>query len=199
MNCCKCNIETVVTEAIKGGVDAVQLREKNASIQEIISLGRKLQVLLRKWNIPLIINDRVDIAMALDADGVHLGQRDMPYHLARRLLGNEKIIGISVSNKEQAYEAQHWDINYLGVGPIFETSTKQDTSPVIGVEDLRQICNITRHPVIGVGGINVANAQSVLTAGANGIAVVSAVCSASNPMLVSKRLFDIVNLYHGNL
>ena len=196
MNCCKCNIETVVTEAIKGGVDAVQLREKNASTREMIELGRKLQVLLHKRNVPLIINDRVDVAMALNADGIHLGQRDMPYRLARKLLGNEKIIGISVSNSEQAHEAQQWDVNYLGVGPVFATSTKLDTSPVIGTEGLRQIRSISKHPIIAVGGINITNAHSVLTAGANGIVVVSAICGASNPMLVSKRLFDIVNSYH---
>ncbi len=199
LNCRKCDIETVVSEAVKGGVDAVQLREKNASTREIIELGRKFQVLLHKQNIPLIINDRVDIALALNADGVHLGQKDMPYHSARRLLGDKKIVGISVSNKEQAYEAQQWDVNYLGVGPVFETSTKQDMSPMIGIEGLRQICNISKHPVIGVGGINVTNAHSVLIAGASGIAVVSAICGASNPMSVSKQLFDVVNLYHGNL
>lgn len=196
MNCCRCDIEDVVAEAIQGGVDAVQLREKNASTQEIIDIGKKLQVLLHKHNIPLIINDRVDIAMALNADGVHLGQRDMPCHLARKLLGNKKIIGISVSNSEQAHEAQQWDVNYLGVGPVFATSTKLDTSPVIGTEGLRQIRSISKHPIVAVGGINVASARSVLTAGANGIAVISAICGASNPMLVSKQLFDIVNSYH---
>jgi thiamine-phosphate pyrophosphorylase len=196
LNCRQSNIETVVAEAIKGGVDAVQLREKNVSTREIIELGRKLQVLLHKHNIPLIINDRVDIAMALDADGVHLGQRDMPYHLARKLLGNKKIIGISVSNSEQAHEAQQWDVDYLGVGPVFETSTKLDTSPVIGIEGLQQICSISEHPIIAIGGINVTNAYTVLTAGVNGIAVVSAICGANNPMLVSKQLFDIVGSYY---
>lgn len=199
LNCCRCDIEDVVAEAIQGGVDAVQLREKNASTQEIIDIGKKLQVLLHKHNIPLIINDRVDVAMALDADGVHLGQRDMPYFLARKLLGNEKIIGISVSNKEQAYEAQQWDVNYLGVGPVFKTSTKLDTSPAIGVEGLQQICNISKRPIIAIGGINVANAYSVLTAGANGVAIVSAICGAGNPMSVSKQLFGIIDSYYGNL
>ncbi|KPJ67837.1 MAG: thiamine-phosphate pyrophosphorylase [Coxiella sp. DG_40] len=196
LNCHQCDIETVVTEAIKGGVDAVQLREKNASTQEIIELGKKLQVLLYKHNVPLIINDRVDIAMALNANGVHLGQKDMPYHSARKLLGNKKIIGISVSNSEQAHKAQQWDVNYLGIGPVFETSTKLDTSPVIGIEGLRRICSISKHPIIAIGGINVTNAHSVLSAGATGIATVSAICGANNPMLVSKQLFEIVSSYH---
>ncbi len=185
------SIEDIVKKAIKGGVDAIQLREKNATTAEILSIGARLKKILH--NIPLIINDRIDIALALDADGVHLGQKDMPYNTARKLLGPDKIIGLTVANQEQATAAEQLDINYLGVGPIFATQTKSNPATTLGIEKLRQICKISRHHICAIGGINPDNAAKVICTGANAIAVVSAICNAKDPEVISKKLRQIVN------
>ena len=192
-DCKQHNIEDVVTKAIQGGVDAVQLREKNASTEEILHIGKKLQVILHKYNLPLIINDRVDIALALDVDGVHLGQTDMPYDVARKLLGPDKIIGLTVANQEQAKIAEALDADYLGVGPIFPTQFKKKLAPLLGIPGLEKIRKISKHHICAIAGINPANAGSVLSAGADGIAVVSAICAAQDPKSVSQKLRNIIN------
>ncbi len=175
------NMEWIVEEAIKGGVTMVQLREKNCSTRDFIELAIRLKQKLVQFNVPLIINDRADVALAADADGLHIGQSDMPYEMARRLLGAEKIIGLSVENMEQVYEANNLNVDYIGISPVFSTATKTDTARPFGLEGIRQVMAVTRHPTVAIGGIKSSNATAVMQAGANGIAVVSAIISANNP------------------
>jgi len=175
------NMEWIVEEAVKGGVTMVQLREKECSTREFIDLAKRLKYKLAPYQVPLIINDRVDVALAADADGIHIGQSDMPYDLARRLLGRYKIIGLSVENMDQVYEANRFEVDYIGISPVFSTPTKTDTATPFGLEGIRQVMAISKHPAVGIGGINGENASAIMQAGANGIAVVSAICSANNP------------------
>ena len=175
------DMEWIVEEAVKGGVTMVQLREKDCSTREFIELAIRLKQTLAPFNVPLIINDRLDVALAADADGLHIGQNDIPYALARELLGRKKIIGISVENLEQVHEANNLDIDYIGISPVFSTATKTDTCAPFGLEGIQQVMDITRHPAVAIGGINTDNATGVMQAGAHGIAVVSAICSANNP------------------
>lgn len=174
-------MEWIVEEAVKGGVTMVQLREKECSTREFIDLAILLKRQLAPYQVPLIINDRVDVALAADADGIHIGQSDMPYDVARRLLGREKIIGLSVENMDQVYEANHFDVDYIGISPVFNTPTKTDTATPFGLEGISQVMAISKHPAVGIGGINAENASAIMQAGANGIAVVSAICSANSP------------------
>lgn len=188
------DIEWIVEEAVKGGVTMVQLREKDCSTREFIELAIRLRQKLASFNIPLIINDRADVALAADADGFHIGQSDMPYEIARRLLGKEKIIGLSVENMEQVHEANRLDVDYIGISPVFNTSTKSDTNAPFGIEGIRHVTAISKHPTVAIGGINCHNAVAIMQAGANGIAVVSAICSADNPQEAAFELKKIIAL-----
>lgn len=182
------SLECVVSEAIKGGVTFVQLREKEASTHDFLQQALLLKSLLRPTGIPLIINDRLDIAMAVDADGVHLGQSDMPWMEARKMLGPAKWIGISVESYEDALKANDMDINYIAYSPVFDTPTKTDTHKALGLEGVQKISAITRHPSVAIGGIHADNAARVIEAGAGGIAVVSAIMSAPDPCAAAKAL-----------
>ncbi len=181
-------LEYIVEEAVKGGVTIVQLREKNASTREFYELALNLKKLLRPYKVPLIINDRLDIALACDADGLHIGQSDMPYEVARKILGRNKIIGLSVENVEDAIEANKLDIDYIGISPVFSTSTKTDTALALGLQGVRDITNISKHPSVGIGGLNLSNAKDIINAGANGISVVSAIMSAHDPKEAATEL-----------
>ena len=190
--CCGRQIEEVVSASVNGGVTAVQLREKNCSTREYIQLARNIKKILEPFAVPLIVNDRVDVALAVGADGVHIGQSDMPYRDVRRLMGSDAIIGVSVETREQAMEAEDWEVDYLGVSPILSTPTKTDTATAWGIEGLCSLRLESSHLLVAIGGINSSNAASVLEAGADGIAVVSAICSAENPEEASRRLRAIV-------
>lgn len=185
------DLEWVVSEAVKGGVSIVQLREKEASTREFVELATRLKNVLQPAGVPLIINDRIDVALAADADGVHIGQSDMPYGIARRLLGPDKIIGLSVENPEEVEEANALDVDYIAVSPVYGTPTKTDTAPPFGLEGLRRAVQIARHPVVAIGGMNERTAPDVFAAGADGIAVVSAICSAPDPRVAAERLARI--------
>jgi len=190
------DIETIlhiILQAIKGGVFIVQLREKTISTKNFVYKATKIKSILDQKNIPLIINDRVDVALAIDAAGIHLGQDDIPYDLARKLLGKNKIIGLSVSTAEEIEQARTWDVDYFGVGAIFKTQTKDMKNPVLGLEGLKKIRNITAKPIIGIGGINKTNAKEVINAGADGIAVVSAICGNDDPFLATLNLKTIIS------
>ena len=191
-SCVNRSVDEVVQEAVAGGVDLVQLREKHASTRQIMELGRSLQGILGKYKIPLIINDRIDIARALNADGVHVGQQDMPYPIARQQMGEEKIVGVSVSSDKQALEANKWNVDYIGVGSVFKTKTKEDISALIGLDGLRRISKLSKHKIFAIGGIDLTNARSAIAAGADGIAVVSAICSAPTPKTAAQELLNIV-------
>lgn len=163
-----------IEEAILGGVDIVQFREKNLSTKELIKLAKDLKRLTDSYNIPLIINDRVDIAAVVDCAGVHLGQNDMPINYAREILGKEKIIGLSTANLEEAKEAELLGADYIGFGAVYNTKTKKDTRSVT-VKDLERVKKEINIPIVAIGGIKKTNIVEVKRAGADGSALVSAI------------------------
>lgn len=186
-------IEDIVKEAVEGGVTMVQLREKDIATRDFIALALRLKDVLKPYGVPLIINDRVDVALASDADGVHIGQSDMPYTIARKLLGTSKIIGLSVENFEQIEEANSLDVDYIGVSPVFATPTKTDTAEPFGLDGLRKAVRMSVHPTVAIGGMNERTAADVMACGTDGIAVVSAIVCAPDPKESSKNLLQIVN------
>lgn len=185
-------IEDVVFEAVRGGVTMVQLREKTLPTRPFVEFARRLKVMLTPLDIPLIINDRIDIALSSGADGVHIGQEDMSCLDARRLLGPEAIIGLSVENLEQAAEAEALDVDYLGVSPIFVTPTKSELETQWGLEGLQRLRHKSRKTLVAIGGIGSEDAAGVLNAGADGLAVVSAICSAADPRAAAADLRRII-------
>ena len=185
----------IVEEAVKGGVTMVQLREKDVSTKAFYDLAMSLKKVLKPLNIPLIINDRMDIALAVDADGLHIGQSDLPYDVARKILGKDKIIGLSVETIEQAREADELDVDYIGLSPVFSTQTKTDTNTPLGLEGIKEIASFTHHKTVAIGGINDRNAGQIMQHGADGIAVVSAIVSHDNPQQAAKTLSGIVDKY----
>ena len=182
----------VVEQAVKGGVTVVQLREKDCSSKAFFEEAVKLKKLLSTYDIPLIINDRLDIALAVDAEGLHIGQHDIPYPIARKLLGKEKVIGLSVESLKDLEVANGWDVDYIGLSPVFDTSTKTDTATALGLEGVRELTRISKHPSVGIGGIDRYNAASIIQAGADGLAVVSAIMSQLNPLEAAKELKTII-------
>ena len=185
------DIEWIVSEAVAGGVTMVQLREKDIDTREFVELGLRLKALLAPLGVPLIINDRVDVALAVNANGVHIGQSDMPYSIARRLLGPDKIIGLSVETLDQVREANLLDVDYIGVSPVYATLTKTDTAPPFGLEGLRQAVELSVHPGVAIGGMNASSAPAAIATGIDGIAVVSAICSAPDPRAAAAALRKI--------
>ncbi|MEW6334947.1 MAG: thiamine phosphate synthase [Thermodesulfobacteriota bacterium] len=182
----------VVLQAVRGGVSCVQLREKEFTTRLFVEEAAQIKSLLAPFRVPLLINDRIDVALAVGADGVHVGQSDMPYHMARRLMGPGAIVGLSVETWEDVERAQALDCDYLGVSPVFATPTKTDTKEPWGLEGLARIHAFSRHPLVGIGGLSAANAEAAIMAGADGIAVVSAVCAAADPQAASRALTDII-------
>ena len=192
------SLEEVVSEAVAGGVTIVQLREKDASTGEFIELAFRLKDILRPYNVPLIINDRVDVALAVDAEGLHIGQSDMPYEIARKLLGPGKIIGLSVENMDDLLEANKLDVDYVGISPVYGTPTKTDTAEPFGLEGLRRAVELSVHPTVAIGGMNARTIADVIAVGADGVAVVSAICSAESPRTAANELSEIIKgVQHG--
>jgi len=181
-------VEQIVEQALAGGITCLQLREKDISTRDFISLTERVLPLTRAAGVPCLINDRVDVAIATDADGVHLGQQDMPYPMARKLLGPDKIIGLSVETIDQAQDAQSLDVDYLGVSPIYCTPTKEELQTQFGIEGLREVRALSKHPLVAIGGLNMQTIPDVVRAGADGIAVVSAICSAEDPCAAAHEL-----------
>ncbi len=173
-------LESIVSDAVRAGVSCVQLREKQACTRLFLKTAQKLMSILEPAKIPLIINDRVDIALAVKAAGVHIGQSDMPYLHARRLMGPAAIIGLSVETWKDVENAQALDVDYLGVSPVFSTPTKTDTKTPWGLEGLEKIRDYSCHPLVAIGGLDASNARKIIKAGADAIAVVSAICSAKD-------------------
>lgn len=184
--------EFIVEEAVKGGVTMVQLREKNISSREFYELAKSLMSILKPLNIPLIINDRLDIALAVDADGLHIGQSDLPYFIARKLMGKDKIIGLSVETIEQAREANRLDVDYIGLSPVFSTDTKLDINTPLELSGIKEIAAFTKHKTVAIGGVNASNADCVIASGADGIAVVSAIVSQESPREAAANLKMLV-------
>lgn len=183
----------VVGAALAGGVSCVQLREKCISTREFVELGLALRTLLAARGVALVINDRLDVALACEADGLHLGQSDMPLDLARRLLPPHMALGLSVENLHQVEQAAHSQADYLGVSPVFATPTKTDTAAPFGLAGLAQARALSPLPLVAIGGIHAGNAQAVLAAGADGLAVVSAICSAADPRAAAAQLRALVD------
>lgn len=166
----------VIKAAVDGGVTVVQMREKDVDSREFYREALGIKEFLDSRDIPLLINDRLDIALAVDAAGVHLGQVDLPIDVARRILGPGKIIGASVFTPEEAMQAEAMGADYLGLSPVFVTATKPELTNQIGVEGIGPIRQATRLPLVGIGSMNESNAFSVIRAGLDGVAVVSAIC-----------------------
>jgi len=185
-------LEDVVLQAVRCGAACVQLREKDISTRAFIEEAVRIKALLAPFRVPLIINDRVDVALAGGADGVHVGQDDMPYAMARRLMGPGAIIGLSVETWDDVEKARNLDVDYLGVSPVFLTPTKTDTKGSWGLNGLTKIRARLRHPLVGIGGLNRYNAADAVLAGADGVAVVSAVCAAPDPFRAAQELSGII-------
>lgn len=186
------DIFKLIEEAVSGGSTIIQLRGKRWTSREFLQIGLHAVRFLRPLNIPLIINDRVDIALACEADGVHLGQDDMPLPYARILLGKSRIIGLSVATPDEARAAEKAGADYIGAGPVFSTLSKRDIGPVLGLEGLREIRKVTRIPILAIGGISAANAAEVIRAGADGVAVISAVVAADNAVNAASELAEVI-------
>ncbi len=176
-----------IEEALKGGVTLLQLREKNKTAREYINLANKVHSLTQKYNVPLIIDDRLDVAMAVNAEGVHLGQSDMPIDIARRLWGEDKIIGATAKTISQAVEAYTNGADYLGVGAIFPTNTKVKTV-ITSTDTLNEICKSVPIPVNAIGGLNINNIDILTNIPISGICVVSAIMKSENPRIASEKL-----------
>ena len=186
----------IVREAAAGGVTMVQLREKECSTAEFVALARELKAALTPLGIPLIINDRIDVALAVDADGVHIGQSDMPYETARALLGKEKIIGLSVETMDEVLAANELDVDYIGISPVYATPTKTDTLTPFGLEGIEQVMQQSRHRCVAIGGMNRNTIGEVIARGVEGVAVVSAIVAAESPREASAELADIIRNNH---
>ena len=182
----------IVQAAVRGGVSAVQLREKDLDTRAFYEEGLKIRNLLTDADVPLIINDRIDLALALHAEGVHLGQRDMPLAAARSLVGPDRIVGLSVEDPSHISQDALTYADYLGVSPIFFTGTKKELIREWGLEGLRQARTLTTLPLVGIGSIKVENARSIVEAGADCIAVVTAIVAADDPELATRRLVQQV-------
>ena len=185
-------LEDVVLQSVQGGVAYVQLREKDISTRLFVEEAKAIKKILELYSVPLIINDRVDVALACGAEGVHIGQEDMSYALARKLMGPKAIIGLSVEDWKDVEESESLDVDYIGVSPVFPTQTKTDTKGAWGLEGLVRIKAFSRHPLVAIGGINESNAADVIAAGADCIAVVSAICAAPDPAVAARNLKSII-------
>lgn len=180
--------EELTQLAIAGGAGVIQFRQKHGSTRQMIETARHMQAICRRQKAKLIINDRLDVALAAEADGVHLGQDDFPMALAREILGPDKIIGGSASNMDQARICLAGGVDYIGLGPVYPTTSKADANPVGGLDMVRRVSREFGLPVIAIGGINAVRAGEVIQAGAHGMAVISAVCCQADPQEAAAEL-----------
>lgn len=187
------DLKEQVLKAVQGGCTMVQLREKDIDTRYFVEEARALMQALSGTGVPLIINDRIDVALAANADGVHIGQSDMPYADARQILGEEKIIGLSVENHQEVLEANALDVDYIGISPVFSTATKTDTAAPFGLEGTRQAVQDSLHPCVAIGGMNRKTAREVMAQGVDGIAVVSDIMASDEPEKVAQTLLQIVD------
>jgi len=180
-NLCKQPLSHTVKLALKGGVKTIQLREKGLTTFELYSLACELRKITSEFKANFIVNDRVDIALVVEADGVHLGWQSLPFPVVRRLVGSERLIGVSTHNRQEALQAQEYGADYITFGPIFDTSSKAGLLKPTGVEEIQKLKNEINLPIVALGGINEKNVESVLKGGADGIAVISSIMQADNP------------------
>ncbi|MCP9451957.1 MAG: thiamine phosphate synthase [Nitrospira sp.] len=182
----------ILKEAAEAGARLFQYRNKTASMKEAYEEARGLKVVASDCGVTFLVNDRCDLALAVDADGVHIGQDDLPYEYARRLMGPHKLIGLSTHNPEQVKEAARLKPDYIGFGPIFKPGSKEDHDPIVGVEGLATIRPLTTLPLFAIGGITLDNAMAVCQAGADGIAVISAVMKAKDVKTVVRQFVHLM-------
>ncbi|MGE1100764.1 thiamine phosphate synthase [Peribacillus simplex] len=181
----------IIAESVSGGVSIVQLREKNNSSLSFYKKASALKQLLNELSIPLIINDRVDIALAVAADGIHIGQDDLPLTVVKQMVPEDMIVGVSVSTLEEALEAERNGADYIGVGSVFPTKTKQDAT-LMAIGDLEEICRSVSIPAVAIGGITADNISTLSDSGISGTAVVSAIMNADSPKRASESLLKII-------
>jgi thiamine-phosphate pyrophosphorylase len=184
----------VVAAALRGGVTAVQLRAKEATTLELLDLARNLNAVCREANVPFIVNDRIDVALAAEADGAHvghIGEEDLSPHDARRLLGANAIVGVSVGNGPEAHQATSQGASYVSAGPMFATSTKSNAGPAVGEALLRSVRAATRLPLVVIGGITPERAAALYAAGADGVCVGAAIVRAADPEAAARAFFEL--------
>ncbi len=182
------DLMAVAAAAVRGGVSVVQLRDKTATDAAMVAQARALKGLLAPLGVPLIVNDRLEVALAAGADGLHLGQEDMAPGAARRALGPEAILGVSAGDAAEAKIADPAVVDYVGVGPVYLTGSKADAGAAIGLEGLRALAALLAPPVVAIGGIQAGNAAEVMACGVQGVAVVSAICGARDPEAAARAL-----------
>ncbi|CAE6942327.1 Condenses 4-methyl-5-(beta-hydroxyethyl)thiazole monophosphate (THZ-P) and 2-methyl-4-amino-5-hydroxymethyl pyrimidine pyrophosphate (HMP-PP) to form thiamine monophosphate (TMP) [Vibrio sp. B1ASS3] len=186
-------LKRVVRKAVEGGVTMVQVREKHGDVRAFIERAQAVKDILKDTDVPLVINDRVDVALAVDADGVHLGQSDMPANIARELIGPNKILGLSIENEEQLAEADSLPIDYIGLSAIFATPTKTNTKKHWGIDGLKMALDTTSLPIVAIGGINESNIPQLSATGVHGLALVSAICHSEDPKAASEYLLGLMS------
>jgi thiamine-phosphate pyrophosphorylase len=186
------SLVSIIQRAVEAGTTLVQVRGKKLSTPQFLNLALAAYEFCKSRDIPLIINDRIDIALACDADGVHLGQEDIPLSFARKILGNQRLIGVSVNTVKEAHEAEAKGASYLGVGPIYDTLSKEEIGPILYLEGLRKIRKKVQIPILAVGGIQAENARDVITSGADGLAVISAIMGSEDIAEATSRLLHAI-------
>jgi len=187
------SLEEVITAAIRGGADTIQLREKDFGGRALLEAGRLLRRITAEHGVRLIVNDRIDVAIGVDADGVHLGQSDLPITVARDILGPGKIVGLSTHSVAEAVAAERAGADYIGLGPMFPTRTKLDTEPVVGPDGVRDVRRHVRLPIVAIGGIRPEHAAEIIGNGANAVAVISAVIGADDVEGAARTVRQIVD------
>jgi len=176
------------------GAPAIQLRERDLSAKELVTLAREVQAVMASRRSQLLINDRVDVALALEGVGVHLRSDSLPVSVARQLLGAQRLLGVSVHAVEEAVRVESQGVDYIVLGPIYETPTKQMFGPPLGIQTLEKACRLVRIPIIGIGGVTAARVREMRCAGAFGVAVITAVLGAVNVESAARELLDAVTL-----
>ncbi|MEZ8746472.1 thiamine phosphate synthase [Vibrio sp. 10N.261.49.A5] len=185
-------LKFVVEQAIAGGVTMVQVREKHGDVRAFIERAQAVKSILAGYGVPLIINDRMDVALAVDADGLHLGQSDMPAELARQLIGPDKILGLSIETEQQLREADSLPIDYIGLSALFATPTKTNLKKYWGYDGIKMALETTKLPIVGIGGINESNIPQLVESGIHGLALVSAICHAEDPKQATQDLLSLM-------
>jgi thiamine-phosphate pyrophosphorylase len=191
------SLEDVIRAAIAGGADCIQLREKDYTGRQLLEAGHLLRRITREMGARLIINDRIDVAKAVDADGVHLGQSDLPIEVAREILGTGKIVGLSTHNVEEAVAAERAGADYIGLGPMKPTTTKLDTDPVVGPQGVKAVRAHVKLPIVAIGGIKQEDVAEIIRCGANGVAIISAIIGAEDVRGAAGAIRSIVDRERG--
>jgi thiamine-phosphate pyrophosphorylase len=184
----------LLQRVLTAGVPAIQLRERDLSAKELVTLAREVQAVMASRRSQLLINDRIDVALALEGVGVHLRNNSLPVSVARQLLGAQRLLGISVHAVEEAVQVESQGVDYIVLGPIYETPTKQMFGPPLGIQTLEKACRLVRIPIIGIGGVTAARVREMRCAGAFGVAVITAVLGAVNVESAARELLDAVTL-----